>query len=57
MGRALRHLVPVANGGCNSHQLADDLDAAKLSTEDRRRLAAALRQGRKALKPLKNPWG
>jgi len=50
-------LVPAAPTGCDSHELAADLANAKLTAEDRRQLAAAVRKGRKALKPLKNPWG
>jgi antitoxin (DNA-binding transcriptional repressor) of toxin-antitoxin stability system len=50
-------LVPAAAPGCNSHELAADLASANLPAEDRRNLAAAIRKGRKALKPLKNPWG
>jgi prevent-host-death family protein len=50
-------LVPALLSGCDSHQLADDLANADLPAEDRRGLAAAVRQGRKALKPLKNPRG
>jgi antitoxin (DNA-binding transcriptional repressor) of toxin-antitoxin stability system len=49
-------LVPAAASGCNSHELATDLAGATLPAEERRNLAAALRKGRKALKPLKNPW-
>lgn len=51
------HLVPVSGANCNTHQLADDLAPAALGTDDRRALAAAIRKGRKNLKPLKNPWG
>lgn len=50
-------LVPASAPGCNSHQLADDLASADLSTLERRAFAAALRKGRKGFKPLKNPWG
>ncbi len=50
-------LVPVTETGCNSHELAADLASANLPAGDRRNLAAAIRKGRKALKPLKNPWG
>ena len=50
-------LVPAITPGCNSHELADDLAKAELPTEDRRGYGAAVRKGRKALKPLKNPWG
>jgi len=50
-------LVPASPTGCNSHELADDLASAALPAEDRRELAAAMRQARKALKSLKNPWG
>jgi hypothetical protein len=49
--------VPASPAGCNSHELADDLADAVLSPEDRRELAAAMWKGRRALKPLKNPWG
>ncbi len=49
-------LVPVNGTGCNTHQLAEDLAGAKLSVEDRRALASAIRKGGKQLKPLKNPW-
>jgi antitoxin (DNA-binding transcriptional repressor) of toxin-antitoxin stability system len=49
-------LVPAATG-CNSHELAADLASANLPAEDRRHLAAAIRKGRRALKPVKNPWG
>ena len=50
-------LVPVAERQCGSHELADDLEGAGLSTEDRRAYAATLRKGRQTLKTLKNPWG
>ena len=50
-------LVPAAEPGCNSHELAEDLAKTDLRPEDRRDLAAAVRKGRKTLKPLKNPWG
>jgi antitoxin (DNA-binding transcriptional repressor) of toxin-antitoxin stability system len=50
-------LVPAAAPGYNSHELAADLASANLPAEDRRNLAAAIRKGRKALKPLKNPRG
>src|SRR5947207_15804869 len=44
-------------GPCTTHELADALDSTKpLSKEDRRSWAAAVRKGRKLLKPLKNPW-
>jgi PHD/YefM family antitoxin component YafN of YafNO toxin-antitoxin module len=51
------YLVPAGDHKCDSHGLADDLAHAELSNDDRRALAAAVRKGRKALKPLKNPWG
>jgi len=51
------YLIPAGGHKCDSHELADDLASACLSEEDRRDLAAAVRRGRKALKPLKNPWG
>lgn len=50
-------LVPASAPGCNSHELAEDLAPASLPAEDRRALAAAVRKGRKTLKPLRNPWG
>ena len=50
------HLVPVADAGCSSHELADDLDAAEFSPEERRSFSAAIRNGRKRLKPLKSAW-
>ncbi len=50
-------LVPASPTGCNSHELADDLAGAALPAVDRREIAAAVRNGRKALKSLKNPWG
>jgi prevent-host-death family protein len=50
------YLVPAAGGGISSHELADDLASAELSAEDRRAFAAVLRQGRRAFKPLRNPW-
>jgi antitoxin (DNA-binding transcriptional repressor) of toxin-antitoxin stability system len=51
------YLVPTGERGCNSHEFAEDLASAEISVEDRHALAAAVRRGRKALKPLKNPWG
>ena len=51
------YLVPAGGGKCNSHELAADLADARLSMQDRLALAAAVRKGRKTLKPLKNPWG
>lgn len=51
------HLIPVLTQGSSSHELADDLAGAELSTADRRSFAATLRQGREALTPLQNPWG
>jgi hypothetical protein len=50
-------LVPAPEGGCTSHELADDLAKACVNVEDRRAFSAALRKGRKSLKPLRNPWG
>ena len=49
------YLVPAAGGKCNSHEFAADLADAGLSVADRRALAIAVRKGREALKPLKNP--
>jgi len=51
------YLVPAGGGKCNSHEFAADLADAGLSRQDRQALAAAVRKGRKTLKPLKNPWG
>ena len=51
------YLLPAVESGCNSHELAEVLAEAELSVEDRRAFAAYIRKGRKALKPLKNPWG
>ncbi len=50
------YLIPAAGGGCNSHEFAEDLASAEITAEDRRALATAVRRGRKALKPVKNPW-
>jgi hypothetical protein len=50
-------LVPAGEGNCNSHEFAADLADAGLSIQDSRAFAIAVRKGRKALKPLKNPWG
>ena len=50
-------LVPASEPGCNSHELADDLAETNLSAEDRHEFAVAINEGRKVLKPLKNPWG
>jgi antitoxin (DNA-binding transcriptional repressor) of toxin-antitoxin stability system len=49
-------LVPVPAENCSSRDLADDLAGIKLGIEDRKEMAAAVRKGRKQLKPLKNPW-
>ena len=51
------YLVPAMEHGCNSHELAADLAHAELAVVERRALGAAIRKGRKALKPLKNPRG
>jgi hypothetical protein len=51
------YLVPAVEPKCDSHELADDLADAELSAEDRQSLSAAIRKGRKSLKPLKSPWG
>ena len=37
--------------------LADALDSAPLSRQDRRGFSTGLAEGRKHLKPLKHPWG
>lgn len=50
------YLIPAIESRKNSHELADDLAAADLSTAERRSLASDLRSGRKTLKPLENPW-
>lgn len=55
-GVTCAYLLPAAAGTISSYELADDLASAELSTEDRRSYAADVRKGRKALKPLKNPW-
>ena len=49
-------LVPANGASCNSHELADDLEKAELSAEDRLALGSAVRKGRKTFKPLRNPW-
>jgi prevent-host-death family protein len=53
-GTPYAHLVPANGKGCTTHEFADDI--SPLRTEDRRAFAAAIRKGRKSLKPLKNPW-
>ena len=50
-------LVPAKPEGCNSHELAEDLAQTSLPAKDRRDFAKAVRNGRKSLKPLTNPWG
>ncbi len=50
------HLVPINGTSCDTHELAEDLVAIKLSIEDRRAIASAVRTGRKHVKPLNNPW-
>ena len=50
------YLIPAGELGCTSHELAEDLGHAELSVADRRALAADLRKGRNALRPLKDPW-
>jgi antitoxin (DNA-binding transcriptional repressor) of toxin-antitoxin stability system len=51
------YLVPAGERHISSHDLAEDLGASQFQAEDRRSFAASLRKGRKALKPLRNPWG
>jgi antitoxin (DNA-binding transcriptional repressor) of toxin-antitoxin stability system len=51
------YLVPAAGHLCDSHEFAEDMASTELTDEDRRALAAAVRRGSKAIKPLKNPWG
>jgi len=51
------YLIPAGGGKCNTHEFAADLADAVLDMRDRRDLAAAVRKGRKTLKPIKNPWG
>jgi hypothetical protein len=55
-GVAFAYLVPATEGACDSHEFADDLAGAQAKPEDARAMAAAIRRGRKVLKPLKNPW-
>jgi hypothetical protein len=55
-GVPFAYLVPADERGCNSHEFAADLANARSGAEDRRALAAAVRRGRNALKPLRNPW-
>ncbi len=55
-GVAYAHLVPANEASCNTHELADDVEKAELSAEDRRAAASAVLKGRKILKPLKNSW-
>jgi antitoxin (DNA-binding transcriptional repressor) of toxin-antitoxin stability system len=50
-------LVPVKEVNGDTHDLADALSSAILRPEDRRGWARAVREGRKHLKPLNNPWG
>ena len=54
---AFAYLVPASEAACNSHGFADDLAGAQNKPEAARATAAAIRRGRKVLKPLKNPWG
>ena len=56
-GVPFAYLVRAGSPGCNSHELADELSEAELSLEDKRKFAADIRKGRKALKPPRNPWG
>jgi PHD/YefM family antitoxin component YafN of YafNO toxin-antitoxin module len=56
-GVACAYLIPAGEPKCDSHELAEDLASVELDSGDRRVLASAARRGRKALKPLKNPWG
>jgi PHD/YefM family antitoxin component YafN of YafNO toxin-antitoxin module len=51
------YLIPAGDPNCDSHGFADDLAGNELANEDRRGMTAAVRRGRKALKPLKNPRG
>jgi prevent-host-death family protein len=50
------YLVPIGERETSSHELADDLAGTEFSADERRAIGAALRKGRQALKPLKNPW-
>jgi hypothetical protein len=50
------YLVPAVESGCNTLELAEDLAANELSSQDKRAMASAIRKGRKRLRPLKNPW-
>jgi hypothetical protein len=56
-GVTFAYLVPPNEGACDSHGFADDLTGAQIRPDDARAAAAAIRRGRKVLKPLKNPWG
>ena len=56
-GVAFASLLPASNDVCDSHGFADDLASAQIKPADGRALATAVRKGRKALKPLRNPWG
>lgn len=51
------YVIPAGGRVCDSHEFAEALASAEIMVPDRRALAAAVRRGRKALKPLKNPWG
>ena len=51
------HLLPIEKPSGTTHDLADALDSAALSPQDRRGWRAAIAEGRERLKPLRNPWG
>jgi hypothetical protein len=51
------YLAPPVARACSSHELAADLAGAELTANDRRAFAAAIRKGRRGLKPVRNPWG
>lgn len=50
------YLVPATTRQSSSHQVAEDIAGVELSPADRHALSSALSTGRKAFKPLKNPW-
>jgi hypothetical protein len=49
-------LIPVRNARCSSHDFADDIAKANLSASERKALGKSLREGRQALKSVRNPW-
>ena len=51
------YLVPAEEPQCNSHQFAEALEQAEIPDAEHLAHVTALRNGHRALKPLKNPWG